>query len=237
MLKKIFMVFIITIVTLFNNCVSTNILSLSKNVDVNILQNFEQKTNITALCKQMTINVPDTLELNYLTTDGKVSSYTSKYLHNIKPSFEGIFTEYISTKFNSIINKTNEKLEISINLKDYKISSRDISAKGEKFFAVMGVSADLKSEYSVELICCVKVEYNGEIYEKSFKVEENDQNHTKIKTSSISSFNSFTGYSKLHYSTTSSTNSLDSGISNCLNNVHIRVIINIDKMINDILNK
>jgi hypothetical protein len=218
--------------SLLNGCLGT--LALSQNIRTDVLSNFDQKGNISATYDQI-VNAPDTLKLISLATDGGVYGYSGyQYLHNIKPAFQSMLTEYMSTKFNTM-KKTDNQINILVTLSDYKISSRDISAKGEKFLAVMGASADLRSEYSAELKCHVKIEYKGESYEKNLSVKENDQDLTQLRTSSVSSYNAYSGYSRSNYSTSSSSNPVEEGIGNCLNNAHTRILINIDKMINDIL--
>lgn len=218
---------------LLSGCVGT--LALRQNINTEILSGIDQKSSVSAVYSQM-VDIPDTIKLTYLATDSGAYNSTSKYLHNIKPTFQGMFAEYMTTKFNTM-KKTADTLKVSVSLKDYKVSSRDISAKGQKFFAMMVGVADLRNEYSAEINCIAKIEYKGEIYQKDFLVKENDQNLTQLRSNTISAYNTKTGYTSASYSTSSSSNPEQDGIGNCLNNAHTKVILNLDKMINDILSE
>ena len=232
MIKIIKLILVVFAINLLNGCLDT--LYLSQNIRSDLLMNFEQKSNISATYNNIVI-APDKIDLIKLKKDGTVKGRSrDQYTHNIKFAFQSILSEYMSTKFNTML-KSEKQITLSVVLTDYRICIRDISAKGQKAMAVMLGNADLRTEYSAELKCKINLVYNGESYEKEFSVKENDQDLTQLRTESISIYNNKIGNSSASYTTQSSTNTLDNGITNCLNNAHMRVIINIDKVVNDII--
>lgn len=152
---------------------------------------------------QLALHVPDTLLLSFLNRAGEPIGSGSKWVHNIKPAYSQMVEEYMQQKYSGIVS--GDTVQVSCTIDEYRITSRDISKKGEKFMAVALGVADLRSEYKVSLRCRVKAMYQGKAYEKTFTVRETSQQLTKMRQSTTYGSNGTsysTGYSSSNTTTT-----------------------------------